>query len=73
MEKTPQQKAIDTLIHDHNSASGRINSYRWLIENALKTNELDELPYYLEKIRECVKESQNCIDAYYIKFKNNFE
>ncbi len=69
---TPQERAISTLIHDHNGACGRVKQYVQLINWAMKNNDYRELSHYLEMIEKSAQEARNVLDAYLTKAQNDF-
>lgn len=81
--REPQEQAMQTLIHDTNSALFDFNAQikelsRWLNENAKLLQEakipISSEPYIrIEYLKTCKKELQDALDQYYTKAKNDFK
>lgn len=73
--KEPQERAMATLIHDHNGATGRVLNYKAFIEKEIgKGNpDLQEISKWCSRIQESVKSAQAVVDIYYDKFKKDFQ
>lgn len=80
--KEPQEQAMQSLIHDTNSALSGLefhisNMSKWLKEFKHVNGDLINIgsaPYvYLEYLKSQRKELENAIDSYYNKFKNDFK
>lgn len=69
---SPQERAISTLIHDHNGGLGMARSYVQMLERALERNDDENVKYYISKIKDGITRCQKEVDAYIIKAKNDF-
>lgn len=79
--KLPQERAMQKLIHDTNSAFSTYNNKfkkmdQWLFENAksLKESGLDIVSFYthIEYLKSAKLQLQTSIDDYYKKFSAGF-
>lgn len=79
--KLPQEQAMQSLIHDTNSALGgladRISIIKkWLDDNAKDAGEkginTTELIIQLERLRQNRDRIRKTVDRYYEEFKNDF-
>jgi hypothetical protein len=83
--KTPQEQAMQKLIHDTRNSSQdlrlRVSElgkflgvlHRDLISKGLE-NPISSVPYiHIEYMKTRIKEFDTAIDAYYLKFKNDFK
>ena len=69
-----QERAVQTLIHDTNGELGEMDSTVFLLIKYLKEGKLtnEELEKRLNSLLDCKKDLIKVIDAYYNKFKNDF-
>lgn len=74
MENKERQKvAIDTLIHDTNGPWSAATRRREYALQLLKEGDYEGVKQQLEGQQKQLQELQQAIDAYYVKYKNNFE
>lgn len=69
---TPQSKAINALIHDHNGASGSIINRVILLRKYVEDNNKEKIEKYLDLILEAGKRTQEILDKYITKYQNDF-
>lgn len=71
---TPQERAISTLIHDHNGGLGMARNYISMLEKELRRNTpAQPIEYYIQKIKDSITRCQKEVDAYCEKAKNDFQ